>query len=62
MQSCLGIYIDDLSIKYSKISKEKDNIKIESSGVKFYENLDNSLNQIIQETNSQRSPIAINII
>ena len=61
MQSCLGIYIDDLSIKYSKISKEKDNIKIESSGVKFYENLDNSLNQIIQETNSQRSPIAINI-
>lgn len=61
MQSCLGIYIDDLTIKYSKISKEKDNIKIESSGVKFYESLSSSLNQIIQETNSQKSPIAINI-
>ena len=61
MQSCLGVYIDDLSVKYSKISKEKDNIKIESSGVKFYENLASTLNQIIQETNSQKSPIAINV-
>lgn len=61
MQSCLGIYIDDLCVKYSKISKEKDNIKIESSGVKFYEDLKGTLNQIVQETNSQRLPIAINI-
>ena len=62
MQSCLGIYIDNLMVKYSKISKDKDNIKIESSGVKFYENLSNTIEQIVQETNSQRIPIAVNVV
>lgn len=62
MQSCLGIYIDNSMIKYSKISKEKENIKIESSGIRFYdENISTTLNQIVQETNSQKLPIAINI-
>ena len=61
MQSCLGIYIDNSMIKYSKISKEKENIKIESSGVRFYENISATLNQIIQETNSQKLPIAVNV-
>ncbi len=61
MPSCLGIYIEDKLIKYAKVSKEKDNIKVESFDVKFYEDLESTLNQIIQETNSQKTPIAINI-
>lgn len=61
MPSCLGIYIEDKLIKYAKVSKERDNIKVESFDIKFYENLDKALSQIIQETNSQKSPIAINI-
>ena len=39
MASCLGLYIDNSLIKYAKLSKEKDLIKVESFGVKFYENL-----------------------
>ena len=61
MPSCLGIYIEDRLIKYAKVSKEKDNIKVESFDIKFYEDLEKTLEQIIQETNSQKIPIAINI-
>ena len=61
MQSCLGIYIEKNLIKYAKVLKEKDNIKIESFGVKFYENINNTISQIISETNSTKVPISINI-
>ncbi len=61
MQSCLGIYIDNSMIKYSKITKDKENIKIEASGVRFYQDLAVTLDQIIKETNSQKLPISINI-
>ena len=61
MPSCLGVYIEEKLIKYAKVSKERDNIKVESFGVMFYENLKHALGQIIQETNSQRVPVAINI-
>ena len=37
MASCLGLYIDNNLIKYAKLSKDKDNIKIESYGVKCFE-------------------------
>ena len=30
MQSCLGLYIENNLIKYAKISKEKENFRIES--------------------------------
>lgn len=61
MQSCLGIYIEENLIKYAKVKKEKDNIKVESFGVKFYENLEQAINQIVAETNSIKSPISINL-
>ena len=39
MPSCLGIYIENNLIKYAKVSKERDNIKLDAYGVKFYENI-----------------------
>ena len=47
MASCLGIYVNDNIIKYAKVNKEKDNIKIETFGIKFYTDLKQTINQII---------------
>lgn len=60
MSSCLGIYIEDNLIKYAKVSQKNENIKVESFGVKFYENLENTIKQIVEETYSFKVPIAIN--
>ena len=61
MASCLGIYVNDNIIKYAKVNKEKDNIKIETFGIKFYTDLKQTINQIISETFSFKIPISINI-
>lgn len=61
MPSCLGLYIEDKLIKYAKVSKEKDKTKIENFGVEFYEDLQSTISQIIEETSSERTPISINI-
>lgn len=61
MTDCLGMYIEDNLIKYAKVSKSKDKIKIESFGIKFYENLQKGIEQVIQETYSQKTPICINL-
>ena len=61
MASCLGLYIDDNIIKYAKVSKDNDVIKVESFGIKFYDKLNDAIEQVIQETYSYRIPISINI-
>lgn len=61
MQSCLGIYIEDNLIKYAKVQKDKDNIKVEAFGTKFYENIQQAIDQIVSETNSSKIPISINL-
>ncbi|MFR2533673.1 MAG: hypothetical protein ACLS95_00305 [Clostridia bacterium] len=61
MASCLGLYIEDNLIKYAKVAKEKDNLKIESFGIKFYDKLGDAINQIIAETFSYKVPISINL-
>ena len=61
MQSCLGIYIEQNLIKYAKVVKEKENIKVEAFGTKFYEDLKTAIDQIVDETNSTKLPISINI-
>ena len=58
---CLGLYIEENFIKYAKILKERDNIKVETFGTKFYDNLDQAISQIINETGSQKTPIAVNL-
>ena len=61
MSNCLGLYIEENLIKYAKVSKEHDNLKVESFGVKFYDKLGQAIDQIIEETYSQKTPISINL-
>ena len=61
MSSCLGLYIDENIIKYAKVSKEKDNIKVESFGVNFYAKLEDGIKQVIDETYSYKTPISLNM-
>lgn len=61
MSNCLGLYIEENLIKYAKVSKDHDNLKVESFGVKFYEKLGQAIDQIIEETYSQKTPLSINL-
>lgn len=60
MSSYLGIYIEDNIIKYAKVSEERDVVKLETFGIKFYEQLEQTIEQIVNETLSYRIPISIN--
>lgn len=61
MSSCLGLYIENNLIKYAKVAKEKDTLKVDSFGVKFYDKIGPAINQIIAETFSYKTPISINL-
>ena len=62
MASCLGIYIESNLIKYAKVSKNHNDLKIESFGVRFYENLNEEIDKIIEETYSFGVPVSINLM
>lgn len=57
----LGIYIDDGLIKYAKVQRDKDNVKVEAFNVVFYDNLEREINRIITETGSNKIPICVNL-
>lgn len=62
MADCLGLFVQNNLIKYAKVSKENENIKIENYGIKFYEqDLQKVVEQIVDETFSYKTPISINI-
>ena len=61
MSNCLGLYIEENLIKYAKVSKDHDNLKVESFGIKFYDKLGQAIDQIVEETYSQKTPISINL-
>ena len=61
MANCLGLYIEEHLIKYAKVSKEHDSIKVESFGIKFYDKIGEAISQIIEETYSQKTPISVNL-
>ena len=61
MPSCLGLYIEKNLIKYAKVSKERENINIDSFGIKFYDKLDEAIKQIVTETYSFKIPISVNL-
>lgn len=60
MPSCLGLYIEDNLIKYAKVSKNNEALKVESFGVKFYEKIGPAIKQIVEETYSFKTPISVN--
>lgn len=62
MPSCLGIYIENNLIKYAKVTKEHDIAKVEAFGVKFYDDLEQAVEQIVNETFSYKIPISVNLI
>ena len=60
MPSCLGLYIEDNLIKYAKVSKNNETLKVEAFGVKVYEKIGLAIKQIVEETYSFKLPISIN--
>lgn len=61
MSTCLGLYIENNVIKYAKISKDNDVLKVDSFGVKFYDKINEAIKQVIEETYSYKTPISINL-
>ena len=61
MQSCLGIYIEENLIKYAKVSKDRDETKVESFGMRFFQDLTEEIEKIIEETYSFSTPISVNL-
>ncbi len=61
MSTCLGLYVENNVIKYAKVSKDNDNIKIDSFGIKFYDKLNEAIKQVVEETYSYKTPISINL-
>lgn len=59
--NCLGLYIQEQLIKYAKVSKDHNRIKVEAFGIKFYDKIGEAIEQIIQETYSQKIPISVNL-
>lgn len=61
MASCLGLYVEPNIIKYAKVSKERENLTVETFGIKFYDKLGDAIKQIINDTYSFKIPISINL-
>lgn len=61
MASCLGLYIENNLIKYAKVTKERDTLRVDAFGVKFYDKIGPAINQIVSETYSYKVPISINL-
>ena len=59
--SSLGIYIEENLIKYAKVVKERDSLKVEAFNVVFYDNLGEAINKVISETYSFKVPICVNV-
>ena len=61
MSSCLGLYIESNAIKYAKVTKDRELLKVETFGVKFYDKIGEAIEQIVSETFSYNIPISVNL-
>ena len=61
MSGCLGLYIENNVIKYAKVTKDRELLKIESFGIKFYDKIGEAIEQIVSETFSYNIPISVNL-
>lgn len=63
MPNCLGVYAEKNLIKYAKVSRDKASTHFEilAYGVKFYENLEETVKSVINETNSTADELCMNI-
>jgi len=64
MANCLGVFVQNNLIKYAKVSKDNDIIKVENYGIKFFEqDLEKQIKQIVDETFSYKNTqISVNIL
>lgn len=61
MQNCLGMYLENNLIKYAKVSKDKEILKVETFGLEFFDDIGKAIYKIIEETNSYNTSISINL-
>ena len=61
MASCLGIYVGEHLIKYAKVSQNNERLSVESYGIKQFNNLSDTISQIVDETLSDKDIISINL-
>ena len=61
MSTCLGLYIENNIVKYAKVTKDNDIVKIDSFGIKFYDKIQDAIQQVIEETYSYKIPISVNL-
>lgn len=64
MPSCLGIYTDKNMIKYAKVTTSTDKISgqsitLDSYGVKFYDNIHVTMNEIAEEVGMDQTTVAL---
>lgn len=61
MPSCLGIYTDNNMVKYAKLTTDKapGKYNLDAFGVKFYDNIQTTVNEIALEVGMERGPIAV---
>ena len=64
MPNCLGIYAENNIIKYAKLDSDKTgtSFKLASYGVRFSENTQETIEEIISETKSENDELATSII
>lgn len=62
MPSSLGLFIEENVIKYAKVTRDHENVKVESFGMKFYDRLSDAIEQIVSETFSYKIPISVNLV
>lgn len=66
MPSCLGIYTDRNMIKYAKVTSTTDKISgqsfsLDAYGVKFYDNVQTSINEITEEVGMEQTTVALTL-
>ena len=61
MLRCLGIYVDKNLIKYAKLKRNKNTYKVETFNVEVYEDIEEALERIVTETDSENIPICLNV-
>ena len=67
MPSCLGIYTDKNMIKYAKVSWTTDKVAgqsltLDSYGVKFYDNIQVSMEEIAEEVRKSKGDIEFTML
>ena len=64
MPSCLGFYTDKNMIKYAKVNRDKNSgmYMLEAYGVKFYENIITTIDEIAQEVGMEQCTVALTLM